>query len=54
MIYRVFTLLLVCQKKAMSLNEFSRTLKYLLKTSSVDIIVRDFNYVFQKDYQISY
>ena len=41
---RVFTLMLVYQKKAMSLDEFSRMLKYLHAANSVYVHKGDFNY----------
>ena len=40
--------MLVYQKKAMSLHEFSRMLEYLLEANSVDVTSRDFNYDLSK------
>ena len=39
----VFTLMLIHRKKALSLNEFSRMLEYLLEANSVEVIAGYFN-----------
>ena len=45
---RVFTLMLVCRKQSMEIQEFSEILQYLVGTCSIDIIAGDFSYDFLK------
>ena len=47
-INRVFILMLVYQKKAISLDEFSRMLEYLHVANSVYIVAEDFKYNLSK------
>ena len=45
---RVLTLMLVCRKQSMQMQEFSQMLQYLVATYSIDVIAGNFNYVLLK------